>query len=419
STVIYRINALTGKDYIADGLTTPSVPAVSRFSSIRKILSLPIEEADDRTQVLALIDADVSVHLFPNSPAAHKAFRKLVPSFHFYLTGGVGSNSLEGYIVAAKADSKGKYATSTTWSVVFPEGEKIAALPERQRDEPVASLGRVLGNRSVLYKYLNPALLAVPTLKTTKTASTLALNLIDTVTGTIHHRSIHDGAGNPSPTARAIHVVQSENWVEDDQETEGKRRREKKKKAATAAAVAAAPDAKSFEIVALEIYESQKPDVRVEGETFSSFNSKRPHILAQAYSFPHRVTAVGVTTTGAGITSREVLFGLTSGHLYGINRRLLDPRRPIGPPSADDKEEGLIPYRPILDFNPVPGITRILSTPTSLESTSLVVAYGLDVFFVRRAPSKAFDVLSEDFNHVALVATIAVLIVAIYVSREL
>lgn len=42
----------------------------------------------------------------------------------------------------------------------------------------------------------------------------------------------------------------------------------------------------------------------------------------------------------------------------------------------------------------------IQKAPSKLESTSLVLAVGLDLFFARVAPSKPFDVLSEEFNHV-------------------
>lgn len=55
-----------------------------------------------------------------------------------------------------------------------------------------------------------------------------------------------------------------------------------------------------------------------------------------------------------------------------------------------------------------------MSAPTLLESTSFVIAYGLDVYQTLRRPSQTFDVLSDDFNHPALLATIAGLIVGIY-----
>jgi hypothetical protein len=43
-----------------------------------------------------------------------------------------------------------------------------------------------------------------------------------------------------------------------------------------------------------------------------------------------------------------------------------------------------------------------------LESTSLVFAYGLDLFLTRAAPARTFDMLGEDFNKVGLLgATLA------------
>ncbi len=52
-----------------------------------------------------------------------------------------------------------------------------------------------------------------------------------------------------------------------------------------------------------------------------------------------------------------------------------------------------------------------------LESTSLVFAYGLDLFSSRIAPSKTFDVLNENFNKAQLVLTIGGLVVAIMVGE--
>ncbi|KAJ3082800.1 hypothetical protein HDU99_001547, partial [Rhizoclosmatium hyalinum] len=133
------------------------------------------------------------------------------------------------------------------------------------------------------------------------------------------------------------------------------------------------------------------------------------------------------TRTGAGITSREILFGLTSNQLYGVNLRILDPRRPTGPITSEDKEEMLFPYRATIDYNPkefashvleVAGIKTIVSTPSSLESTSIVAAYGLDLFVVRRAPSKTFDLLSDDFGYVTLIVTLVSLVVGIQVAKH-
>ena len=44
---------------------------------------------------------------------------------------------------------------------------------------------------------------------------------------------------------------------------------------------------------------------------------------------------------------------------------------------------------------------QILTSPSLLESTSLIFAFGpRDLFSTRSSPSATFDVLSEDFNKV-------------------
>ncbi len=105
----------------------------------------------------------------------------------------------------------------------------------------------------------------------------------------------------------------------------------------------------------------------------------------------------------------------------------MDPRRPLEP-SSDDKEEALIPYKPIIDFDPrdslthqydVLGCKHFVSAPTGLESTSIVTAFGLDMFLTRRAPSKEFDLLSESFGRGALLATMAALIVGIQLAKRM
>jgi hypothetical protein len=84
---------------------------------------------------------------------------------------------------------------------------------------------------------------------------------------------------------------------------------------------------------------------------WTSFDEKHPHIIAQTYLFDHPVTALTTTTTRHGITSRDLLVATTH-QLISLPKRLLDPRRPIvpkgGKPKGDEKEEGLIPYDPVI-----------------------------------------------------------------------
>lgn len=64
----------------------------------------------------------------------------------------------------------------------------------------------------------------------------------------------------------------------------------------------------------------------------------------------------------------------------------------------------------------VEGLRGLLSVPAKLESTTLVFAYGADLFLTRLAPSRTYDSLTEDFSYALLLLTIVVLVAAIFVT---
>ncbi|KAJ1885061.1 hypothetical protein GGI08_005541, partial [Coemansia sp. S2] len=182
----------------------------------------------------------------------------------------------------------------------------------------------------------------------------------------------------------------------------------------------AQPRSKGYVTVVAEMFESDKPDTRDESKAFSSFDLKMPHVITTAFMAPEPATALGVTRTGSQITTRDVLFGLSSGKLLSLPDQLFDPRRPKKSPTKDEQAEGLMPYMPSLPLDPkrvlshanvVAGIAHIKSAPTHLESTSLVASYGLDLFFTRTSPSGTFDQLSPSFSKVNLVVTTLALVV--------
>jgi hypothetical protein len=72
----------------------------------------------------------------------------------------------------------------------------------------VASIGRVLGDRSTLYKYINPHLLAVATLE--DLSETLVVHLIDVVSGGIIWEGRHSG---DVETLAPVAVSLTENWL--------------------------------------------------------------------------------------------------------------------------------------------------------------------------------------------------------------
>lgn len=106
---------------------------------------------------------------------------------------------------------------------------------------------------------------------------------------------------------------------------------------------------------------------------------------------------------------------------------MLDPRRPVGKPTAADKEEMLYPYDPALPFDPrqivshkyqILGARQLTSSPALVESTSLLLVHGLDLFFTKGIdPSGTFDILTDSFNKAQLLLTLAGLSVGIAVAR--
>ena len=127
------------------------------------------------------------------------------------------------------------------------------------------------------------------------------------------------------------------------------------------------------------------------------------------------------TSTLQGITPRSLHCTLPRGNaLLSIPRPILDPRRPVGrDPTPLEAEEGLFRYSPILEFEPkwllshkrdVLSISDVITTPSNLESTSLVFAFGdVDIFGTRLSPIGSFDMLGKGFSKLQLVGTVAAL----------
>merc|ERR1712032_1179252 len=126
----------------------------------------------------------------------------------------------------------------------------------------------------------------------------------------------------------------------------------------------------------------------------------------------------------------------------GVSKDVLNPRRPYIPPGgtiadkdksavpqqfALTKDEPIPPYAPVLPLrpqdvltyhNPMGQVTGIVSSPTALESTSIVFTYGLDLFFTPVQTAKAYDVLSPGFNYTLLYASVGVVVTFFLVTAR-
>ena len=74
-----------------------------------------------------------------------------------------------------------------TWSFTLQPGEDIRAIVPPAARGPIASFGKVLGNRTTLYKYLNPRLFTVLTAFPAKRKC--GLYVLDSMKGTVVYRA--------------------------------------------------------------------------------------------------------------------------------------------------------------------------------------------------------------------------------------
>ncbi|MCJ1352800.1 MAG: hypothetical protein MMC33_002784 [Icmadophila ericetorum] len=309
-------------------------------------------------------------------------------------------------------------STFPVWQFLPPPGETISAIIHRPAHDPVASIGKALGDRNVLYKYLNQNLVIISTI----TASTLSIYLLDSITGQQLYTIAHSGVDTNKPTP----ITFSENWFAYSLYSDPTF-----SDPLLSVDPLIDPLPKGYQLVVSEMYES--PLVNDRGplgssQNFSSLSASLslPHVLSQSYIIPGPISHMSTTSTLQGITPRSLLCILPSSlsatvtALLSIPIPFLSPRRPINrDPLPAEAEEGLFKYNPFLDFNPhwilnhqreVLGLKEVISSPTLMESTSLVLAYGdMDIFGTRVAPIGVFDVLGKAFNKLQLIATVLAL----------
>ena len=184
--------------------------------------------------------------------------------------------------------------------------------------------------------------------------------------------------------------------------------------------------ARRTEVVSLEMYEGK---AQSNATTFSSVQSSvAPLVERQAYILPLDILALEETMTTKGITSKHLLVAGSDGSCLDLPMHMLDPRRPPPNTPAHLREPGIPPYIPelpvphesILNYKQrVEAIRGVVTSPSGLESTVIVMVYGLDVYGTRLAPSKGFDLIKDDFDYLMISAVILGLIVASFVTRRL
>ncbi|XP_028413058.1 ER membrane protein complex subunit 1-like [Dendronephthya gigantea] len=382
--VMFTFNPSTGQSI------DPRTPHGERLPyNIHQTMLLPYHD-DKFSKLLLVVDTSLNAHVYPNNKRALSIINAKSKSIFIHIA---DKMELKGYVVNAE-----QMALEEVWKIPLSPSEHIIdQIVFKRLGEHVHSPGRVLGDRRVLYKYLNPNLMAVVTRSPSISKPTVHIFLIDSVTGNIIHHGRHRNAQGP------LHVVHSENWIIYKYYNTKARR---------------------HELAVLELYEGYQER---NSTAFSSLDPPvSPMVLQQSYIFPFNVDSMTTTITNAGITKKTLLVGVSLGYIYSLPKMFLDPRRNLTD-SPRLREEGLMPYIPelplmttsFINYNQtVSNIEGIYTSPAGLESTCLVFTYGLDLYFTRVTPSRLFDVLKEDFDYWFISATLILLAIVTLVSAR-
>lgn len=383
---ILYINPITGEIIEKKKLPNP----------IKQIAQTSLQS--DGSRGVLILDTKDQVHVYPEHilGAVQRDIR------NYYMTIADRDRSLlTGFRFKIVSE---KIMPEKLWDYSINQSEKIVQVSIKRIGEVLHSPARVLGDRGILYKYVNPNLLAIMTEGTygepCNPESSINIYLIDGVTGALMH-SVHQPKSR-SP-ARLLH---SENWILYSYYNTKARR---------------------TEVSSLEMFEGV---TQINSTAFSSLarSQMKPKLVEhKSFIFLNGIDAMVDTVTLRGMTNKHVIVALPTGALLEIPKIFLDPRRPINM-MMEHREEGLVPYMPEL---PLPsesiinyhqtllGIRDIVTSPAQLESTCLVFAYGLDLFFTRVSPSKTFDILKDDFDHVLISSVLVFLVVASFATKHL
>ena len=191
------------------------------------------------------------VQLCPDTPSTRASLASLAPQFYLALRAGT---QVLGHQLGLNDELSLFHVAFPTWGVSLSEDEEVAAIiRSSHKGRDVASVGKVKGDRSTLYKYLNPHLNVVISAPSSHASSspsaTCGLYVIDTVKGTVlYHVALPVVDGKCD-----IQAVLDENWLvysyyDDGTEIGG---------------------AKGYRVVSVEMYEGNGPDEKTSRWVYS------------------------------------------------------------------------------------------------------------------------------------------------------
>ncbi|SCU95088.1 LAMI_0F00914g1_1 [Lachancea mirantina] len=341
-------------------------------------------------------------------------FAKTKQGFRVVIESGVPLSENVSYIVDHEAGGLSAFVLEhndlkESWTVDLSPNEKIVGYAGKTHGHTV-SVGTILGDRTVLYKYLYPNLAAYAV--SDESAGVLRFHIIDTITGELVHSYFHDEKVN---VEKPVNMVFGEHWC-----------------IYTFFSSEPVPEQK---IVVVELYESLTPNERDSVPDSCAdplFYARKPEVITRAYLYPEIIRNLALTATKFDVTTKAVLLELESGQITYLPKSVVSGRRieESKMTDADKKEFMALPYLCGIPINDQSILTHyrtffpgskssLLSIPTNLESTTLICDIGHDIFCTRLSPSLQFDMLSPSFEKGKLLSTVLGLLLICYFLRPM
>ena len=366
---------------------------------------LPFQTSTGEDAVI-VVDSEGRAETYP--AAARAEAEEILDRISYYTVDRV-ANEVRGYKIIPS--EQGALDSLHTWTVAFPPdaGEIVGFAAKPESGERVHSWTRIPGDRSTLFKYLNPNIAFLAT----SDGSSIRVTLIDGVTGRILYRVRHGDARGP------VRAVVCENWVSYHYfNTRAKRY------AMSVLEMFDDSDEKRALDVKTLVYDAVLG--RSRNETSSAYAPPPLRVVGQSYFIRPEAKFLAVTRSALGITEPTILLGTGTDQVVSVEKRFLDPRRPTKPTAAD-AEEGLVPYAEVIPIFPQSWVSQrhvihrlrgVVTAPAELESNVHVLAHGLDLFYARITPSASFDALDDDFNFALLLGTLFALLLGVIALKR-
>lgn len=289
------------------------------------------------------------------------------------------------------------------------QGEEIISISD-MRGSLTSAVGITRGDRSVLYKYLNPNLLTV----VTKAGTTLKVTLIDGATGSILHIQRHS---EEIVDFKSINVVQADNWV-------------------IYSYFVKFPTVEQ-RITVLDLFTTAENAIGgLKSSAEGEYDVSIAQVSSKTFIYPEKILQLAATQTKFGITLRSILALTEAGQLveipkFFLNSRRIDDRKMTA--SDFEDEFKMMPYEAVIMLNNYQVLNHkikletvdnghqfILVQPTDLESTAVVCFVNDKTEFCTTVqPSLSYDRLTRSFDKLKLLITIGVLFVVYFFTKPL